>query len=54
MQEVKNIFEYTDAERCPFFCGKSEFIEPINNVQCTMYNRAVVAIQAVIVNHCTL
>ena len=34
--------------------SKSEFVEPINNVQCTIYNHAVVAIQAVIANHCTL
>jgi len=34
--------------------GKSEFVGPINNVQCTIYNRADVAIQAVIANHCTL
>ena len=30
-----------------FLFGKSEFVKPINNVQCTIYNHAVVAIQAV-------
>ena len=38
MQEVKNIFDYTDAHGCPFFFDKSEFVGTMHNAKCIMHN----------------